>query len=248
CRNNYDGEYGSGGESSSASNGSSGGGGGPILEWEAVDHWMPRAKCLSEEGDNPSMEISTEISAEKQALFSVNGSIPEGAFCAIMALEDRGNSTLLSLLSGRRSKGRFAGKVLFEGAPVIDHQAGLPNSTLASFVRQSCYMRKDHAGFVQGLSVFDNLMFAAMLRAPGCLEDQAARVETVIEETGLESHRDVKASGLAVGLQRHLSVALELLSDRRILLLDQPLSGMTPHEALDFVKNVLRPLVGKKVN
>lgn len=70
----------------------------------------------------------------------------------------------------------------------------------------------------------------------------------VIEETGLESHRDVKASGLAVGLQRRLSVALELLSDRRILLLDQPLSGMTPHEALDFVKNVLRPLVGKKVN
>lgn len=48
----------------------------------------------------------------------------------------------------------------------------------ASYIRQSGYIRQGHAGFVEGLTVFDNLVFAAMLRTPGSLEDQTARVET----------------------------------------------------------------------
>lgn len=49
----------------------------------------------------------------------------------------------------------------------------------ASYIRQSGYIRQGHAGFVEGLDVFANLVFAAMLRGtPGGLEDQAARVET----------------------------------------------------------------------
>lgn len=37
-----------------------------------------------------------------------------------------GSSTLLERLSGRNSKGRHAGKVLFEGAPIIDPEASFP--------------------------------------------------------------------------------------------------------------------------
>lgn len=39
-------------------------------------------------------------------------------------------------------------------------------------------MRQDNTGFLDGLSVFDNLVYAAMLRMPGTLEAQVNRVET----------------------------------------------------------------------
>lgn len=53
--------------------------------------------------------------------------------------------------------------------PKIKHQA--------SYIQKSGYMRQHHIGFLEGLSVFDNLVYAAMVRTPGTLEDQVGRVE-----------------------------------------------------------------------
>lgn len=39
-------------------------------------------------------------------------------------------------------------------------------------------MRQDNTGFLDGLTVFDNLVYACMLRMPGSLEAQISRVET----------------------------------------------------------------------
>lgn len=47
-----------------------------------------------------------------------------------------------------------------------------------SYILQSGFTRQGGTGFLEGLSVFDNLMFAAMLRVPGTLEAQTTRVET----------------------------------------------------------------------
>ena len=68
----------------------------------------------------------------------------------------------------------------------------------------------------------------------------------MIQETALEASRDCKASNLTAGQRRRLSIAVELLSDRRVLLLDQPLVGLVAAEALELMK-VLKRLSTKKV-
>lgn len=68
----------------------------------------------------------------------------------------------------------------------------------------------------------------------------------VIQETALETSRDCKASDLTAAQKRRLSLAVELLSDRRVLLLDQPFVGLVAAEALEIM-NVLKRLAGKKV-
>lgn len=46
-----------------------------------------------------------------------------------------------------------------------------------SYKLKSGYIRGHDQGFVDSISVFDNLVFAAMLRNPGALEDHISRVE-----------------------------------------------------------------------
>eukprot|EP00752_Nemacystus_decipiens_P017729 g15897.t1 len=227
------------GASSSGSSSRSSNSNSPILQWEGVSHWLtlPRNSRLREyvdvEGDD---DGDDDVTGEKQLLFSAAGSVPDGALCALMGPSDSGKSTLLGVLSGRRSVGRLEGTVFFEGRPVTDNQA--------SYIRQSGYIRQGHRGFVEGLTVFDNLVFAAMLRTPGSLEIQTARVETVIQETALEASRDLKARDLTAGQKRRLSVAVELLSDRRVLLLDQPfvdLGAAEAHELMNVLKCLYLP-------
>ncbi|CAM9405066.1 unnamed protein product [Sphacelaria rigidula] len=168
--------------------------------------------------------------SEKQLLYSVDGAVPEGALCALMGPSGSGkaSSTLLDLLTGRRAVGRCEGEIYFEG------------KNIKSFILRSGYMRQDNTGFLDGLSVFDNLVYAAMLRMPGTLEAQVNRVETVIEETALVKTRHTKAGSLSGGQKRRLTLALELLADRRILFLDEPTSGLDATASLDMLRILKR--------
>ncbi|CAM9309723.1 unnamed protein product [Ectocarpus sp. 12 AP-2014] len=177
----------------------------------------------------------------QQQLFSVDGSIPEGALCAIIGPTDSGKSALLALLSGRPCMGRVEGRALFEGRLIEEKQAS------AGFDRRSIgFVRQGHTGYLAELSVFNNMMFAAMLRTPGSLEDQVTKVETMIGDTALDECRDTRASFISAGEKRRLSLALELLSDRRILLLDGVFSGLDTNACM-VLMDVLKRLSRKKV-
>lgn len=68
----------------------------------------------------------------------------------------------------------------------------------------------------------------------------------MIGDTALDKCRDTRASFLAAGEKRRLSLALELLSDRRILLLDGVFSGLDTNESMVLME-VLKRLSRKKV-
>ncbi|CAM9752160.1 unnamed protein product, partial [Hapterophycus canaliculatus] len=70
----------------------------------------------------------------------------------------------------------------------------------------------------------------------------------VIEETGLESSRDSKGSDLTAVQERLLSLAFELLADRRILLLDQPFKGLGSSESLQLMGTLQQLSKKKKVS
>lgn len=47
-----------------------------------------------------------------------------------------------------------------------------------SYKLKSGYIRGDGQSFIDSITVFDNLVFAAMLRGPGMLQDHISGVET----------------------------------------------------------------------
>jgi branched-chain amino acid transport system ATP-binding protein len=93
------------------------------------------------------------------------------------------------------------------------------------------------------LSVRDNLLLAAlgndsrkwlMHRSAGSFPDISARVETSVANNGLAVRADELVKFLSYGERRQLELALALISDPKVLLLDEPCAGLSPSERQSF--------------
>ena len=87
------------------------------------------------------------------------------------------------------------------------------------------------------LTVFENLelawtgsrSFLKTLRA--CITPaQQERIDEVLDMTGLSVHRDAPAGILSHGQKQWLEIGLLLMQNPELLLVDEPVAGMTPHE------------------
>jgi len=62
------------------------------------------------------------------------------------------------------------------------------------------------------------------------------QVDHTLELVGLGARADLPVSGLAYGEKRRLEIALALASSPSLLLLDEPLAGMSPSERVETVR------------
>lgn len=81
------------------------------------------------------------------------------------------------------------------------------------------------------LSVRSNLRLAADLQGAS-----GGAVEDVVTRLGLSGVRDMRASRLSTGMRRRLDIGLALVGDRKILLLDEPSSGIDRAASADIVE------------
>ena len=73
----------------------------------------------------------------------------------------------------------------------------------------------------------------SVAREEKALAEEAKRI---LEFVGLEERRDLLASSLPYGELRLLEVAIALAAKPKLLLLDEPVSGMNPSETASFMK------------
>jgi len=105
------------------------------------------------------------------------------------------------------------------------------------------------------LSVFDNVMIGhhlrmgsnpvqAILRTPGYVEHDRRAIEQsmqLLDQLGLAMYVDEMAGSLPYGLQRKLEVARALATEPKVLLLDEPATGLSSEEKdqmIDFILKV----------
>jgi urea transport system ATP-binding protein len=100
-------------------------------------------------------------------------------------------------------------------------------------------------------SVFENLELAmaqdksvwTMLFATLSAE-QKDRIDEVLEAIGLKDFRDARAGALSHGQKQWLEIGMLLMQDPQLLLVDEPVAGMTPQET-ERTGELLLALAGK---
>jgi branched-chain amino acid transport system permease protein len=84
-----------------------------------------------------------------------------------------------------------------------------------------------------------------MLRSTDHMRELNADIDETLGMLNLTARADVPVSELAYGEKRRLEIGLALGTNPKILLLDEPLAGMSPTERVDTVKLLKRLAIGR---
>lgn len=174
--------------------------------------------------------------AARKLIQGLSGYAVPGRIMAILGPSGSGKSTLLDSLAGRLGTNVvLSGRVLLNGK-----RRRLDYGVVA-------YVTQENA-LLGTLTVRETITYSAHLRLPTTLskEEVAGIVEGTIEEMGLQDCADRLIGnwhlrGISGGEKKRLSIALEILTQPRILFLDEPTSGLDSAAAF-FVIQTLRQM------
>jgi branched-chain amino acid transport system ATP-binding protein len=132
---------------------------------------------------------------------------------AVIGPNGAGKSTFFNILSGALKPS--TGRVLFEGKDLT----GVP---------QHAFAHHGIARSYQITTIFPQLSVHENVRVSG-------QAFAALAAVGLAARRDRIARSLSHGEQRALEIAIALVADPKLLLLDEPTAGMGPEETREMV-------------
>ena len=174
------------------------------------------------------------------AIESMNFAVREGEVLSLIGPNGAGKTTAFNAITGYLAPA--AGEMLFEGKSL----KGLKPNQVAARGLVRTFQKTSVFG---GRSVLENILTGLHLRATQTpLEILLGMPKVAREERALEKeagdilgfvnlkHRESElAAALPYGEQRLLEVAIALAAKPKLLLLDEPVSGMNPSETASFM-------------
>ncbi|MFY7818423.1 MAG: ATP-binding cassette domain-containing protein [Akkermansiaceae bacterium] len=152
--------------------------------------------------------------------------IPRGHFMAIVGPSGCGKTTLLKTIAGLNAES--GGSLLWNGKSLSDGYDFAPSEI--GYVPQFSIA-------YDPLTVDESVEAATRLRIKThSIADLDARIDRALEETGLTAIADRPVKVLSGGQKRRLGLAMELVSDPKILLCDEVTSGLDPRSEREIVK------------
>ena len=167
--------------------------------------------------------------AAASAVDGVSLQAARGQVLGLLGPNGAGKTTLISHLSGALELQR--GRISFDGQPLDEARAQAPTRIGVA---------PQELAFYTALSVRENLhCFAAAARLRGAR--RAERIAACIAFAQLQAFAEVRAEQLSGGLKRRLNLAIALLPEPELLLLDEPTVGVDP-QSRAFVLDAIRAL------
>jgi branched-chain amino acid transport system ATP-binding protein len=178
------------------------------------------------------------------AVDELSFSVEEGEVRGLIGPNGAGKTTTFNVISGFYAP--TSGRVLYDDRDI----AGLRTSAIAELGLIRTFQSTT---LFQEFTVLDNVMVGAHLQARDSLfntllgrnraREAAAQKQAreTLEFFGLLARADELASNLPHGLQRALGMTVALAAEPKLLLLDEPFTGMNPEETrhmMDLVRRV----------
>ncbi|PHP45128.1 daunorubicin ABC transporter ATP-binding protein [Methanosarcinales archaeon ex4572_44] len=149
------------------------------------------------------------------ALTDLSLEVAEGELLTIFGPNGAGKTTLLKILSTLVSS--TSGRVVVDGFDVRKKPVEVRRRI--GVISHDTYLYRD-------LTAVENLVFYARMYGVSDFEE---RVHEVIREVGLRYRENDRVATFSRGMKQRLSIARAILHDPKILLLDEPYTGLDRH-------------------
>ena len=170
------------------------------------------------------------------ALQDISVSIAEGETLAVIGPNGSGKTSLFNCVTGiyRPTKGTIA----FRGEPLLGR-------TVDAITHRGIARTFQNLRLFHNMTVLDNLMVGrhlhfrknflnALLRLRGEEIRHRRRCEEIIEFLNLEPVRKSRVADCPYGVQKRVELGRALATEPKLLLLDEPVSGLTQEEKEEF--------------
>ncbi|WP_425090166.1 ABC transporter ATP-binding protein [Tropicimonas sp. S265A] len=178
-----------------------------------------------------------------KALSDVNLSVQENTVHAIIGPNGAGKSTLLNCLVGKLIPD--TGSVMFDGQSVLGRKPHEICQMGISRVFQTPEIFAD-------LTVMENVLIPCFAKRDGAFElnaisavrsqrDIFEKAEGILRDVNMLDKRDMHAAAMSRGDKRRLEMAMCLVQEPRMLLLDEPTAGMAradTNNTIDLLKEI----------
>jgi putative spermidine/putrescine transport system ATP-binding protein len=155
----------------------------------------------------------TKRFGETVAIKDLSLTIPHGSYCCLLGPSGCGKTTILRMIAGHENP--TIGDIRIGGESVV----GLPQ------VRRGTAMMFQSYALFPHRSVLDNVAFALKMRGAGLVE-RHAKARELLTKVQLENFADRLPAQLSGGQQQRVALARALITNPRVLLLDEPLSAL----------------------
>ncbi len=174
------------------------------------------------------------------AASDINLVIPTGQRVSLIGSNGAGKTTFVNMLTGYIRPD--AGRILVHGDSIV----GLAPRTIA---RMGIARSFQVPQLFKDMSVIDNMLVAVASQSgdlsfvrPGRNASALTRARELLQRFELDQHADRRVSELPGGVRKLLDIAMALTRHPKVLLLDEPTSGVSADEKFPLMKTVMRAL------
>uniref|UniRef100_A0A7N6FB34 ABC transporter domain-containing protein n=1 Tax=Anabas testudineus TaxID=64144 RepID=A0A7N6FB34_ANATE len=152
----------------------------------------------------------------RQAVQDLTLNMFEGQITVLLGHNGAGKTTTLSMLTGLFPP--TSGRAYITGYDICQDM---------TLIRRSLGLCPQHDVLFDNLTVREHLLFYAQLK--GYAKDKIPdEVDRIIRILNLEDKRHARSKTLSGGMKRKLSIGIALIGDSKVVMLDEPTSGMDP--------------------
>ena len=173
----------------------------------------------------------TKLYGKQKALDNVSFEIKTGEIVGFLGPNGAGKSTMMKIITGYISQS--SGEVLVNGLNTMGN--------IIEIRKQIGYL-PEHNPLYLSMYIKEYLNFVAGIYKLGT--NTPAKVNEIIERTGLTLERKKKIAALSKGYRQRLGLAAALIHNPDVLILDEPTTGLDPNQIIE-IRNLISE-IGKE--
>ncbi|XP_029967302.1 uncharacterized protein abca12 isoform X2 [Salarias fasciatus] len=160
----------------------------------------------------------TKLYGNQAAIENLNVSFYEGHVTSLLGHNGAGKTTTMSLLTGLFAPS--SGTIEVYGR---DMQANIDK------IRKELGVCMQYDVLFDHMTTKEHLLLYGQIKAPHWSpRELREQVRTILEETGMYAHRHKRVGTLSGGMKRKLSISIAFIGGSRLVVLDEPTTGVDP--------------------